>query len=115
MTSFAFPSTISTAVMHTERPMSSTERAKMYAQELRRRSTTPPTASTSPMCSVDMSMGELGRLREHCEGLDERLGKMWDEAHDRCHDNDRTVGDILDYTKAYTGRLYDLRAQLEEL
>lgn len=92
----------SSAIIHTDRPTSSMERAREFAQKLKAR-TRPP---ADPVLSGSLD-GDLVVFREHIAGLDGRLADVWTRAVDRAQEPH--VGDILDCSRACTGHLYDVR------
>lgn len=90
-----------------QRPMSSTERAHLYARELAsKRANASPTSSLAS--SVDESLafdptlrGDLVDLRKHLDGFEERL-------------HEPRVGEIMDTSRARTGYLYRVRDELRD-
>ena len=94
-----------TVTIFAERPMSTNERAKLFAKELaaRTRSTeTSPAQSLASSCDGIQSTtlrGDLVDLKEHLEGFEARLYEP-------------RVGQIMDATSATTGKVYVLREEL---
>lgn len=84
----------SSAVLTADRPITSWERARTYAQTVK-----PPTPSSKPVDVSRALEGNLRDLQRYCDGL-----------HDRLHEP--RVGDLLDATRATQGKLYDLRAHI---
>lgn len=94
------------SVVFSERPMSSVERARLFAQALRHgaaksaESSTPTSLASSFEGVSDTTLtGELVDLKEHLDGFDERL-------------REPRVGEIMDATHALSGHLYDVRRDL---
>jgi len=94
-----------TATIFTQRPMSTNERAKLFATELAART---KSRETSPIQSLASSFdgvqsttlrGDLVDLRDHLEGFEARL-------YEPC------VGQIMDTSNATTGDLYVIRDDL---
>ena len=80
-------------LLHAERPVTSTERARDYAKCIRKPTPTPP---------LDVSKaleGQLRDLKEFCDGFEARLAEP-------------RVGEFMKASAATRGKLYDLRAQL---
>lgn len=95
-----------TSVVFSERPMSSVERARLFADRLKHgvaKSTesSPPSSLASSFEGVsDTSItGELVDLKEYLDGFDARL-------------REPRVGQIMDASNATSGRLYDMRRDL---
>lgn len=82
-----------------ERPMSSMERARLFAQGLKH----GVTRSTPPESFAGVSdttiTGELVHLKEYLDEFDVRL-------------REPRVGQIMDASNATSGRLYDVRRDL---
>ena len=95
------------ATIFTQRPISSTERARLFAHELARRSKqssspTSPSPSlygTSPLLGDRPLTGNLVDLKSYIDDFDRRL-------------HEPLVGQIMDARNATSGHLYDLRADL---
>ena len=95
----------SSVVIHAERPVSSMMRAREFAHKLKLRTRQAP----EPIVSLD---GELVVFRNHIAGLDERLSDAWERAVDRSQEP--LVGDIVNWSRACTGHLYDVRDDLSK-
>ena len=78
-------------LLHAERPVASTARARDYAKGLRKPLPPPP-----PLKAL---RGRLHDLQAHCAGLEARLAEP-------------RVGDFMKTSAATRGKLYELRAQL---
>jgi len=94
------------SVVFSERPMSSVDRARLFAQGLKSEvvksveSSPPPSLASSFEGVSDTSItGELVDLREYLDGFDARL-------------REPRVGQIMDASNATSGRLYDMRQHL---
>ena len=83
---------VSAVPLVSERPISTKERARSYSQKW--------SHSVSAKALPAVPEGSLKRLKVHLDGLEERL-------------REPRVGDIMDASKATSGRLYELRDQLE--
>lgn len=86
--------------------MSSVERARLFADRLKHgfvkstESSPPPSLASSFEGVSDTSItGELVDLKEYLDGFDARL-------------REPRVGQIMDASKATSGRLYDMRRDL---
>lgn len=94
-----------TAMMFAQRPMSTKERAKLFAKELTARTKSTEASPTQSLASSFDGIqsttlrGDLVDLREHLEGFEARLYEP-------------RVGQIMDATNATTGNLYVLREEL---
>lgn len=96
----------STSVVFSARPMSSAERARLFAQGLKSgvakpvESSPPPSLASSFEGVSDTSItGELVDLKEYLDGFDARL-------------REPLVGQIMDASNATSGHLYDMRHHL---
>tara|TARA_B110001452_G_scaffold266667_1_gene274154 strand:- start:4978 stop:5280 length:303 start_codon:yes stop_codon:yes gene_type:complete len=94
-----------TAKIFSERPVSTNERAKLFANALAARSKSArPSPTQSPTSSFDgikstTLHGDLVNLKEHLDGFEARL-------HEPC------VGQIMDTSMAAMGDLYHFHAEL---
>ena len=93
-----------TATLCTQRPMSSTERARLFAQELARRSSPPSSLASSldgdaPLLKGHPLTGDLVELKSYLDDFDRRL-------------HEPLVGQIMDTRNATAGHLYDVRDEL---
>ena len=94
-----------TATMFAQRPMSTNERAKLFAKELTARTKSKEASPTQSLASSFDGIqsttlrGDLVDLKEHLDGFEARLYEP-------------RVGQIMDATNATTGNLYVLREEL---
>ena len=94
-----------TATIFTQRPMSTHERAKLFAKELAARTKSKEASPTQSLASSFDGIqsttlrGDLVDLKEHLDGFEARL-------YEPC------VGQIMDATNATNGNLYVLREEL---
>lgn len=97
-----------TSVVFSERPVSSMERARLFAQGLK--SGAVKSTESSPPASLASSFegvtnttltGELVDLKEYLDGFDARR-------------REPRVGEIMDASNATSGRLYDMRRDLAQ-
>ena len=93
-----------TATIFTQRPMSSTERARLFAQELARRSSPPASLASSldsdaPLLEDRPLTGDLVEFKSYLDDFDRRL-------------HEPLVGQIMDARNATSGHLYDVRNEL---
>lgn len=93
------------ATIFAQRPVSSTERARVFAAELAARakstepSPTPSLASSFEGVHDTTLRGDLVDLKNHLDGFEARL-------------HEPRVGQFMDARNATSGDLYDLRAEL---
>lgn len=92
------------AILFTQRPVSSTERARRFSQELTRRSYPQSSPASShnndaPLLEYRPLTGKLIELKSHLNDLDRRL-------------HEPLVGQIMDTRNATSGHLYDVRDEL---
>ena len=96
------------ATLCTERPVSSTERARLFAKEVAARAKSaepspPPSLAASFHGVTDTTLtGELVDLHAHLDGFEDRL-------------REPLVRQIVDASAATSGDLYDLRRELQAL
>jgi len=94
-----------TATIFAQRPMSTNERAKLFAKELAARTKSTEASPTQSLASSFDGIqsttlrGDLVDLKERLEGFEARL-------YEPC------IGQIMDATKATTGDLYVFRQEL---
>jgi hypothetical protein len=95
-----------TSVVFSERPMSSVERARLFADRLKfgvakstESSPLPSLASSFEGVSDTSITGELVDLKEYLDGFDARL-------------REPRVGQIMNASNATSGHLYDVRRDL---
>lgn len=95
------------ATIFAQRPMSTNERAKLFAKELAARTkskeASPSQSLTSSFDGIQSTTlcGDLVDLKEHLEGFEARL-----RLYESC------VDQIMDATNATTGNTYVLREEL---
>jgi len=93
------------ATIFAQRPMSTNERAKLFARELVARTKSKEASPTQSLASSFDGIqsttlrGDLVDLKEHLEGFEARLYEP-------------RVGQIMDVSNATTGDLYVLREEL---
>lgn len=95
-----------TSIVFSERPMSSVERARLFAQGLKsdvvkstKSSPTPSLASSFEGVTSTSLTGKLVDMKDYLDGFDARF-------------REPRVGQIMDASNATSGHLYDMRREL---